>query len=218
MIALFKLRCKLPIIIDLRKSFEEALEQSITVLNNGGLIVFPTDTVYGLASKFDRNDAIQRIYQVKGREQTKALAVLIAHVDQIKLVSSGLSASAMKLVNYYWPGALTVILEKRGDLLAPLSMDHSIGIRIPDDPFVRSLAEQVGPLATTSANLSGFISATNIYEVMKQLGDRVDLIIDGGECTGGIPSTVVDCRADEIKILREGAILKEEIIKLLVRS
>ncbi len=206
----------MPIIIDLRKSFEGALEQSITVLNNGGLIVFPTDTVYGLAAKFDRNDAIQRIYQVKDREQTKALAVLIAHVDQIKLVSSGLSASAMKLVKFYWPGALTVILEKRDDLLAPLSMDNSIGIRIPDDRFVRSLSEQVGPLATTSANLSGLTSTTNIQEVLNQIGDRVDLIVDGGECAGGIPSTVVDCRGEEIKILREGAIIKEEIIKQLV--
>ena len=206
----------MPIIVDLQESFEEALQQSVKILNNGGLIVFPTDTVYGLASKFDQNEAIQRIYQVKGRDQTKALPVLISNLDQIELISKGLSENALKLARFFWPGALTVILEKREDLQVPLSIDDSIGVRIPDDPFVRKLAEQVGPLVTTSANLSGLPSTTNIDEVLKQIGDWVDLIIDGGECAGGIPSTVVDCRGEEIKILREGTILKEEIIKRLV--
>jgi L-threonylcarbamoyladenylate synthase len=208
----------MPIIVNLRESFEGALEQSVKVLNNGGLIVFPTDTVYGLASKFDQSEAIQRIYQVKGREQTKALPVLISNLDQIELISKGLSENAIKLARFYWPGALTVILEKREDLQVPLSMDNSIGIRIPDDPFVRNLAEQVGPLATTSANLSGLPNTTNIDEVLKQIGDSVDLIVDGGECAGGIPSTVVDCRGEEIKILREGTISKEEIIMLLISA
>ncbi len=203
----------MPIIINLRESFEEAIEQSITVLNNGGLIVFPTDTVYGLAARFDRIDAIQRIYQVKERDQTKALAVLIANSDQIKLISPGLSENAMKLARFYWPGAMTLILEKRADLHAPLSNDNSIGVRIPDDTFVRSLSECVGPLATTSANLSGLPSTTKIDDVLNQIGDFVGLIIDGGECAGGIPSTVVDCRGEDIKILREGAIQKEDINK-----
>ena len=205
----------MPIIIDLRKSFEKALEVSVKVLNKGGLVVFPTDTVYGLASKYNQNDAIQRIYQVKGREQTKALPVLISNLDQIELISTGLTKNARKLITFFWPGALTIILEKRYDLQVPLSMDNSIGIRIPDDPFVRSIVEQVGPLATTSANLSGLNSATNIDQVLKQIGNVVDLVIDGGECSGGIPSTVVDCRGAEIKILREGIISKEEIITKL---
>lgn len=205
----------MPIIIDLRKSFEKALEVSVKVLNKGGLVVFPTDTVYGLASKYNQNDAIQRIYLVKGREQTKALPVLISNLDQIELISTGLTKNARKLITSFWPGALTIILEKRYDLQVPLSMDSSIGIRIPDDPFVRSIVEQVGPLATTSANLSGLNSATNIDQVLKQIGNVVDLVIDGGECSGGIPSTVVDCRGAEIKILREGIISKEEIITKL---
>lgn len=206
----------MPIIVDLLKSFDEAIEKSVKILNNGGLIVFPTDTVYGLASKFDQIEAIQRIYQVKGRDQTKALAVLIANLDQIKLVSKGFSKNEERLVRLFWPGALTVILEKKDNLKVSLSMDSTIGVRIPNDPFVRNLAEQVGPLATTSANLSGLPSSTNVDEVLSQIGDWVDLIIDGGECDGGIPSTVVDCRGEEIKILREGAISKEEIIKGLV--
>ena len=201
----------MPEIIDLRNSFEEALEKSVLILNNGGLIVFPTDTVYGLAAKFDETEAIERIYQVKGRDQTKALAVLVSNLDQINIISPRISKNAKKLIKLFWPGALTIILEKREDLNAPLSTDNSIGVRIPDDPFVQQLSERIGPLVTTSANRSGFSSTTNIDQVMEQIGDRVDLIVDGGECEGGIPSSVVDCRGAEIKILREGAILKEEI-------
>lgn len=205
----------MPEIIDLRKSFDEALEKSVFILNKGGLIVFPTDTVYGLAAKFDESDAIERIYQVKGRDQTKALAVLIANLDQIKIISPRISENATKLINYFWPGALTIILEKREDLKAPLSIDNSIGIRIPDDSFVRQLSNRIGPLATTSANRSGFPSSTKVDEVLEQIGDQVDLIVDGGECEGGIPSSVVDCRSEEIKILRDGAISKEEIYNKL---
>ncbi len=208
----------MPEIIDLRKSFDEALEKSVFILNKGGLIVFPTDTVYGLAAKFDEVEAIERIYQVKGRDQTKALAVLVANLDQIKIISHGISQNARKLIDYYWPGAMTIILEKRMDLKTPLSIDNSIGIRIPDDPFVRQLSERIGPLATTSANRSGFPSTTKIDEVLDQIGDRIDLIVDGGEIEGGIPSSVVDCRGEEIKILREGAIPKEEIYHKLTTS
>jgi L-threonylcarbamoyladenylate synthase len=215
MIALSGLRCKMPEIIDLRKSFEKALEKSVSILNKGGLIVFPTDTVYGLAAKFDEPEAIERIYQVKGRDQTKALAVLVANLDQIKIISPGISENTSKLIKYFWPGALTLILEKREDLKAPLSIDNSIGIRIPDDRFVRELSERIGPLATTSANRSGFPNTTKVDEVLAQIGNLVDLILDGGECEGGIPSSVVDCRSEEVKILRDGAIPKEEIYRIL---
>lgn len=205
----------MPEIIDLRKSFEEALEKSVFILNKGGLIVFPTDTVYGLAAKFDEPDAIERIYQVKGRDQTKALAVLIANLDQVKIISPRITENASKLIKYFWPGALTIIFEKREDIITPLSIDNSIGIRIPDDFFVRQLSNRIGPLATTSANRSGFPSSTKVDEVLEQIGDRIDLVVDGGECEGGIPSSVVDCRSEEIKILREGAIPKEQIYNKL---
>ncbi|MDO9085648.1 MAG: L-threonylcarbamoyladenylate synthase [Anaerolineaceae bacterium] len=200
-------------IINLLNSYEQAIERSIEVLNKGGLIVFPTDTVYGLASKYDENEAIQRIYQVKGRDQTKALAVLIGNTKQVELIAAKIPKSASKLMEKFWPGALTIVVKKRMDLKSPLSIDNSIGIRIPDDEFVRELSNYIGPLATTSANLSGYPNTKNIFEVIDQIGDFVDLVIDGGECSGGIPSTVVDSREEEIKILRVGAISEEDILR-----
>ena len=203
----------MPEIINLLNSYEQAIERSIEVLNKGGLIVFPTDTVYGLASKYDEIEAIQRIYQVKGRDQTKALAVLIGNTKQVELIAAKIPKSASKLMEKFWPGALTIVVQKRIDLKSPLSIDNSIGIRIPNDDFVRELSNYIGPLATTSANLSGYPNTKNIFEVIDQIGDFVDLVIDGGECSGGIPSTVIDFREEEIKILRVGAISKEDILR-----
>lgn len=209
----YELSYKMPEIVNLFNSYELAIERSIEVLNKGGLIVFPTDTVYGLASKYDETEAIQRIYQVKGRDQTKALAVLIGNSDQAELIAESISKTASKLMKKFWPGALTIVVQKRLDLKSPLSTDNSIGIRIPNDNFVRALSNKIGPLATTSANLSGFPNTKNIFEVIDQIGNFVDLIIDGGECSGGIPSTVVDSREEEIKILRVGSISKEDIFR-----
>lgn len=201
-------------VINLQHDFSNALEESMRILNSGGIIVFPTDTVYGLAARMDDSSAIQRIFSVKGREQTKALAVLIGEVNQVNLVGDEISTNARKLMEKYWPGGLTLVLKKNEEVLTPLSQDNSIGVRLPDDEFVRLLSKRMGPLATTSANKSGYPSTTNVSLIKDQLGDLVDLIIDGGESPGGIASTVVDCRSNEIKILRVGAIPPEEIKKL----
>lgn len=205
-------------IINLHKEFNRALEVSINILNNGGLIVFPTDTVYGLAAKMDDDTAIQRIYKVKDRDQTKALAVLIGELDQVEFVGEEVTQNARTLMDKYWPGGLTIVLNKNLKISTQLSQDNSIGIRLPDDKFVQTLTKNIGPLATTSANKSGYPSTTNVTQIKTQLGDLVDLIIDGGESPGGISSTVVDCRFREIGILREGAIPKNEIWKSIVRN
>lgn len=204
----------MPEIINLKHQFEQALKKSIEILNAGGLIVFPTDTIYGLASKFDNLSAIQRIYTVKDRDQTKALAVLVGNISQVEEVSDEIPPIAKRLMEKFWPGALTIVLQKSNKIVTPLSQDNSIGIRIPDDQFVRLLSENTGPLATTSANISGLSSTTNVSEVLAQLRDLVDLIIDGGESPGGVASTVVDCRKNVIELLREGAISKQDLLNL----
>lgn len=204
----------MPEIINLKHQFEQALEKSIEILNTGGLIVFPTDTIYGLAAKYDNFPAIQRIYNVKDRDQTKALAVLVGNIPQVEEVSDEIPPNAKRLMEKFWPGALTIVLQKSKKIVTPLSLDNSIGIRIPDDRFVRLLSENIGPLATTSANKSGLQSTTNVSKVLEQIGDLVDLIIDGGESPGGVASTVVDCRKNLIELLREGAISKQELLNL----
>lgn len=205
----------MPEIINLQYQFEQALDKSIEILNAGGLIVFPTDTIYGLAAKFDNLSAIQRIYTVKDRDQTKALAVLVGNISQVEEVSDEIPLIAKKLMEKFWPGALTIVLQKSNKIVTPLSQDNSIGIRIPDDRFVRLLSENIGPLATTSANISGLPSTTNVSEVLAQLRDLVDLIVDGGESPGGAASTVVDCRKNLIELLREGPISKQDLLNLL---
>ena len=202
----------MPEIINLQHQFEQALERSIEILNAGGLIVFPTDTIYGLAAKFDNLSAIQRIYTVKDRDQTKALAVLVGNISQVEEVSDEIPPCAKRLMEKFWPGALTIVLQKSNKIATPLSLDNSIGVRIPNDRFVRLLSENVGPLATTSANISGLPSTTNVSEVLAQLKELVDLVVDGGESPGGIASTVVDCRKNVIEFLREGAISKQDLL------
>ena len=200
-------------ILKLSDGNEAALNAAIKILENGGLVVFPTDTVYGLGVKVTDKFAIEKIYAVKGRMQTKAIAVLIGSMEQIDMVADSFPQSAQKLGKSFWPGALTMVVKRRKELPEILSPDETIGIRIPDDDFVRSLINQVGPLATTSANLSGQPSAINAAMAIKQLGDKVDLIIDGGECRGGQASTVIDCTQEVLHVLREGAISKDSIIK-----
>jgi len=116
----------LPEIINLKHQFEQALKKSIEILNAGGLIVFPTDTIYGLASKFDNLSAIQRIYTVKDRDQTKALAVLVGNISQVEEVSDEIPPIAKRLMEKFWPGALTIVLQKSNKIVTPLSQDNSI--------------------------------------------------------------------------------------------
>ena len=205
----------MPEIISLKNEFSKALEQAMVSLEAGGVIVFPTDTVYGIAAKYDNQHAIQRIYKIKDRDQTKALPVLIGKINQLKHISTDVTPTIEKLMNKFWPGALTLILTKNENVKTPLSLDNTIGVRLPNDQFVILLSEKVGPLATTSANKSGFPNTTNVELVLDQIGGYVDLIIDGGESPGGIPSTVVDCRDDNLTIIREGKIKLHELEEVL---
>ena len=199
------------------KKMEEksALEAAADVLDRGGLVVFPTDTVYGLAAKVMDADAIERIYNVKGREYTKAIAVLIGELSQLSEVAEEISEKTENLLQSFWPGALTAVVSKRPELPTTLSLNLTIGVRMPDFDFARALVKKVGPLATTSANLSGFDSAINAEMAYKQLNGKIDLIIDGGVCSGGVASTVVDCTDESFRILRVGAISEEQIQSVL---
>lgn len=193
----------------------ESIESALHLLNEGEIIAFPTDTVYGLGANAFHAPGIIKLFEAKGRDANKAIAVLIGNIDQLDLLTDHLTATARKLIEKLWPGGLTIVVHKLNDLPELLSAGNSIGIRMPDHPVALELCQRFGPIATTSANLSGGNNPHTAKDVHNQLSNRVPLILDGGECPGGVPSTVVDCTTDEVRILRQGAIKPEEIEKAL---
>lgn len=196
----------------------DAITSALDVLANGGLVAFPTDTVYGVAASLAAPSGIDRLYEAKSRSANKAIAVLIAEVDQLALLTPGLTPAAQRLAERFWPGALTLVLPKQPSLPANLSPLPTVGVRMPDHLFARALIRATGPLATSSANVSGEANPLNAQDVMAQLDGRIELILDGGPVSGGVPSTVVDCTQDPPLILRAGAISSAEIINVSDQS
>jgi L-threonylcarbamoyladenylate synthase len=193
----------------------DAIPAAEDVLARGGLVAFPTDTVYGLAALVSSEAGIARLYTAKERSTNKAIAVLIGEHSQLALLTRGLSVSAYRLAEAFWPGALTLVVPKNLELPAILSERPTIGVRMPDHPFARALMRRCGPLATTSANLSGESNALNANQVLEQLAGRVELVLDGGTAPGGVPSTVVDCTQTPPVILRQGAVSETDIFRIV---
>jgi L-threonylcarbamoyladenylate synthase len=193
-----------------------ALQQALDVLAGGGLVAFPTDTVYGLGARLleegpNAGRAIDRLYQAKGRAYNKAIAVLIGRFSDLDLVANKLNPSASRLAERFWPGALTLVVNRRPELPANLAQGATIGVRMPAHPLALELLKRSGPLAVTSANLSDHPDCVTADQVFAQLNGRIALILDGGAAPGGQPSTVVDCTGQEPGILRLGPISLEEI-------
>ena len=188
-----------------------AIETACKILEGGGLVAFPTDTVYGLGCLVNNSNAIDKLYSVKERSQSKAIAVLIAEHTDLQGLTTDIPPLAAELAARFWPGALTVVFPKHPSLPENLSPLPTVGIRMPDHAFARSLMRLTGPLATTSANISGWNNPVNADEVLAQLDGRIDLVVDGGPVPGGIPSTVVDCTALIPRVLRIGAYSPEEL-------
>ena len=188
-----------------------AIKLAKAIIQDGGLIAFPTDTVYGLAADPFNPEALQKIFQVKERPQEKALPVLIANLHQLKQFVPIVSEQVKRLTQAFWPGPLTLVMEKKPDLPPELSTYPTIGIRMPDLNFTLRLLCATGPLATTSANISDEANTTTAEEVCSQLNDRVDLILDGGQTPGMTASTVLDVSQSNLRILRPGPISLEEI-------
>ncbi len=187
------------------------LSDAVEILRADGTVAFPTDTVYGLAASAFSFKGIARLYEMKKRDENKSIAVLLGDVSQAKLVAESFSSEAESLANKFWPGALTLIVEKKDGLPENISRRPTIGIRIPDHDFVRNLIRMTGPLAVTSANLSGKAPSVSIDGFLDELGAQLDLILDGGKTVGGIPSTVIDCTVAPLKILRQGSISAEKL-------
>jgi len=192
-----------------------ALPYALEILREGGLVAFPTDTVYGLGTIAFNQAAIESIYLAKNRPLEKAIPILIADEDELVSVAERVPPLARHLASRFWPGPMTLVLPKHKNLPAAISAISTVGVRVPNQDFARLLLRCAGPLAVTSANLSGRESPRMAKEVLDQLNGRIPLILDGGETRGGIPSTVVDVTGKEPIIIREGPITLEQIKSIL---
>ena len=170
-----------------------AIRQAVSLVKSGGMIAFPTDTVYGIGVSAFQADAINRIYQVKERSALKAIPILLGDAETAEQITPRFTPLVKILSEKFWPGPLTLIVPLLSSLPGNLSPLSTIGLRVPDHEFTRTLLRETGPLAATSANLSGEPSALSAEEVRTQLGSRVDLILDGGRSPGEKASTVLDC-------------------------
>jgi L-threonylcarbamoyladenylate synthase len=188
-----------------------AIPQALEILNRGGLVAFPTDTVYGVGALAFDSAAIESIYTAKNRPIEKAIPVLIGGPEDLNKITADIPLIAAKLARRFWPGPLTLVVPKHPDLPEVVSATPTVGVRVPDHPVARALLRAAGPMAVTSANLSGAASPSTAGEVSRQLNGRIPLILDGGESPGGVPSTVVDCLGTELAILREGPISLKDI-------
>jgi len=192
---------------------KEAIDVAVRILAEGGLVAFPTDTVYGVGAHAFQPDAVERIYIAKFRPRDKAIPILLGQADDLLLVAEEITEIVWLLAERFWPGGLTLVLPKRASVPDVVSAGGpTVAVRVPDHPVPLALMAALGaPLAATSANLSGRPSPVTAQEVEAELGGRIELILDGGRCPGGIPSTVLDLTTDPPTILRAGAIGVEEI-------
>ena len=176
------------------------------VLVDGGVVVLPTDTVYGLAACPDDSDAMARLFALKGRDADVPIAVLCASAGQALSLAGPIGPDPARLAAQHWPGPLTLVLPRRADLELSLGEPSTtIGVRCPDDDLVRRIAERVGPVAATSANRHGVPTPAEAADAAGSLLGEVDLVVDGGRLEGRA-STVVDATGDAIVVLRQGPI------------
>ncbi|MBI2165987.1 MAG: threonylcarbamoyl-AMP synthase [Chloroflexi bacterium] len=196
---------------------EVALQKALKVLRSGGVIAFPTDTLYGLGVHPYIASAVQRVFDIKGRPKELALPLLLAEIAELEQVALEVPPLAWRLAQTFLPGALTLVLRKRPKVPDIVTGGKStVAVRVPDYTSLRDLVRRLGaPITGTSANLSGRPGCRTAGEVADQLGGLVDLIIDGGPCRHGVESTVVDLTGPDPRVLREGAIPVAAIERVL---
>jgi len=195
----------------------DLIGRAARTIKAGGVIGYPTETVYGIGCNIYLADAVNRIYQIKKRSPDKGFIIIAADPLQVRDIATNISEAAERLMENFWPGPLTLVFKASPGLLTTgFHNTKTIAVRIPDCAICLALLKRCGfPIISTSANLSGQTAATTPQEVITLFNDQLDLIIDGGTTPGNIPSTVVDVTKSPAKILREGVISKLEINTVL---
>jgi len=196
---------------------DDLISRAVRILRKDGVIGYPTETVYGIGSNIFSAAAVDRIYNLKSRDRSKALIVIAADIIQVGDLVEEIPEAAERLMENFWPGPLTMVFRASRELLgSPFHRSHTIAIRIPDCPICLALLKSSGfPIISTSANRSNEPPAVTAEQVNEKFGDELDLIIDGSETLSTTPSTVVDVTRLPVRVLREGAISRLEIDTVL---
>lgn len=199
---------------------DDVLGRVVACLDAGGTVAIPTDTVYGLAVSALHPDAVRALYQAKGRPKKKPIPILIGDAADLNEVACGVRPVMERLAAGFWPGPLTMVLPTSPAIPDIVTAgQHSVGLRMPDHPVALAILRACGfPVAVSSANLSGGIEPTTAAGVLEQLAGRIDLVVDGGESPGGVPSTVIDFAHDPFRILRKGPVSAEQMREYLSRT
>ena len=195
---------------------EAAIEAAAMAIRQGRLIVLPTDTVYGIAADAFSPDAVQALLAAKGRGREMPPPVLVSAATTLDALAVGVPSYARALVEEFWPGALTIVCRQQSSLQWDLGETRgTVAVRMPDDEIALAVLERTGPLAVSSANLSGRPAARTADEAESMLGESVEVIVDAGTSAGADASTIVDCTGAEGRILRRGAISLDELNAVL---
>lgn len=190
---------------------DEGIRKSVEIIENGGVIIFPTDTVYGIGCNPYDTNAVKKIYEIKSREKIKSLPVLASSIEIVKQISI-IDEFTEKIIKKYWPGPLTLILKlKDKNLKESLNLEDKIAVRIPNSVCTLKLLNKCNLLVGTSANVSGDSSFTDPQECMKNV-KNYDVFVDGGTITSKGESTIIEIENEKIHVIREGALKKEDIV------
>ena len=193
------------------------IEQALRVLQDGGVVAVPTDTLFGLAADACNPDAIERVVAIKERPEGLALPVLLSGTEQLRKVADNVPEELEAVAEAFWPGAMTLIVNRNNSLPSRLTAGNpTVAVRVPDHPVPREMARRLGrPITGTSANLSGAADPWTLAELRAQVGDRVDFLVTVGPAPAGTASTIVDLAGGEPRLIREGAIPFQKIMYLL---
>ena len=197
-------------------SFEKIIEETSLALKNGQIAAFPTETVYGLGAVISDEKAVLNIYRAKGRPPEKPLSILIGKAEEMDEIAQNIPKSARLLAEKFWPGPLTIILTKKDQISDQVTAGKkTVGIRMPAHEIPLSILIKTGPLACPSANLSGGEEPTSAEDVLRDLENKIDILIDGGKTDYKIPSTIIDLTVVPPRILRKGGTDVIEIRKII---
>ena len=191
------------------KNLSDILKMAVEILNNGGIVAFPTETFYGLGVKFDNEASLRKLYGLKKRTKEKPTPLIIGDRTLLSMIAVSVNEIAESLMGKFWPGPLTLLLEAKKGLSPYLTADTvRSAVRIPGESAAFYLVREAGfPITATSANPLRMPSALDAVAVIRYFGAKIDIVIDGGRTAGGLPSTIADVTEKKIKIVREGAIL-----------